>query len=916
MPLGKTYKFFQGGEGEQKGLESDLSVSYQFLHDRVQQAAYSLIGVDEQRQTHLKIGRCLLDRTPLEVREEKLFAIASQLNAGTELLKTPSERDRLARLNLQAARKAKSATAYGAAANYCTVARQLLPSDSWQSNYRITREIFVESLEAEYLNTNFEAVDPLAAVILQQTCHLLDRIEVYEIKIRTCIGQGNQHTALEIGLEVLELLNISLLEDPPSGEIAIAKLMNAPEMSDPEQLAALHIMTGIITSAWAVSPVCFRRIVFTMVDLSLKGGNCASSAFGYAWYGALLCETLGEIDRGYEFGQLAVALLDRLKAKELHAKVLNIYATHIGFWRSHVRESRQFHLDGLQSGLATGDFEFASYNAAEYAQYLFLMGLPLDHVRKECQEKLAIIQHLKQDFHTEYLSPWLQAILNLLGESEDPTTLTGEIYQEGDHLKVSIAQEQLTLVFILSFLKSFLSYLFGDYKSAIENGKIARAHNAGVTGSLFIPTEMFYSSLASTTALNSMEVSQKEKERQEIEECVEKLKHWAKYAPHNYQHKCDLIEAELARQDNHFMVAMELYDRAITGAKANEYLQEEALANELAAQFYLDWGKEKIAQLYITNAYYCYARWGAKAKTNRLREKYPQLLIPILQQNSLQLNSDETITSTLMQAADSSGSTTDFMLDWMTAMKAAQSLSSEIHLDKLILALMKATMENAGADGSILLLNSEETWQVAGRYKLQNGQLHCLRTPEKQTLPTTVLNKVKHTQQTIIVNNFSGNTQFAADPYLLQEQPKSFLCTPILNQGKLIGILYLENHLAVGAFTSDRMELMNMLCSQAAISLENARLYQQSQDYAQKLEQSFADLQQAQLQLVQSEKMSALGNLVAGVAHEINNPVGFIAGNIDPARDYLKDLFGLLDLYQQEYPEPSEVIEEEIEAID
>ena len=913
LPVSQTYKFFQEADRDRKTSIKDISVSYKFLHDRLQQAAYSLIGADRQQQTHLKIGRCLLDRTPPEVREEMLFAIVGQLNIGTELLTTSPDRDRLARLNLQAARKAKSATAYVAAADYCTVARQLLPPDSWQSNYKITREIFIESLEAEYLRTNFEAIDPLAETIISETRHLLDSIEVYETKIRAWIGRGNQHNALEIGLEVLELLEISLLENPPEGAIAIDELLNAPEMSDPEQLAAMNIMTGIITSAWAVAPVYFRRIVFTMVDLSLKYGNCPSSAFGYAWYGALLCETLGEIDRGYEFGQLAVALLDRFNARELRAKVLNIYATHISFWRSHVRECGRFHLDGLQSGLATGDFEFASYDAAEYAQYLFLMGQPLDRVKKECQQKLAIIQHLKQDFHAEYLSPWLQGILNLLGESENPTTLAGEIYQEGDRLQVLIADKQLTLVFILSFLKSFLSYMFGDYDSAIENGNIARAHNAGVTGSLFVPTEMFYSSLTRATALDLMEPSQQEKERQDIEECMAKLKHWAKYAPDNYQHKCDLVEAELARQGDRFIEAIELYNSAIAGAKENSYIQEEALANELAAKFYLDWGKETYAALHMQEAYYCYARWGAKAKTQDLEQRYRQLLAPIFQRPTTKLTAKSTSThfSSNTSMTDGVG-----LLDLEALMKASRTLSREIESDRLIANLMQIILENAGAETAALMLFSDELLILEA--KIVDGKIQekvSLPIEETTEVPLEIINTVKHTQMPLILDYDSLETRYLGDPYIQNHQPRSLLCLPLQDRGKLRGILYLENKLSTGAFTEERVEVISLLCAQAAITIENARLYQQARQALQ-LERELHQLQQTQLQLIQSEKMFSLGQMVAGIAHEINNPVSFIYGNITHANQYMEELLELLGLYQSHYPQPHQDIVMAIEEID
>ncbi|MBP0029729.1 ATP-binding protein, partial [Roseofilum sp. Guam] len=406
-----------------------------------------------------------------------------------------------------------------------------------------------------------------------------------------------------------------------------------------------------------------------------------------------------------------------------------------------------------------------------------------------------------------------------------------------------------------------------------------------------------------------------EEEKSKIESNQVKIKRFADSCPENFLHKYLLVEAERARVAGKQMEVMELYDRAIAEAKASKYIQEEALANELAAQFYLDWGKEKIARAYINDAYYCYARWGAKAKTNQLEEKYPQLLSRIGQPAEI-LESDQSVTSTLTQTVSSSSSTTGLMLDWATAMKASQSLSSEIQLDKLVLALMKAALENAGADSGILLLSQPEGWQVVARCSGENYELRLNEASDDCALPTSVINKVKRTQKPIIVNNFSSDTQFAADSYLLQGQPNSFLCTPILNQGKLIGILYLE------------------ISAQAAISIENARLYHRLEEYSHTLEAqvehrtqelhdknrhlqtTLEQLQRTQLQLIQSEKMSSLGQMVAGIAHEINNPISFISGNIIYSRDHFHTLLELVELYQQEFPDTSVTLAEKLEDSD
>jgi signal transduction histidine kinase len=312
----------------------------------------------------------------------------------------------------------------------------------------------------------------------------------------------------------------------------------------------------------------------------------------------------------------------------------------------------------------------------------------------------------------------------------------------------------------------------------------------------------------------------------------------------------------------------------------------------------------------MIEAYYCYARWGAKAKIDDLEKRYPRLLGIILQQAQSFTSFKETIARGTITSTHSSSSNSEF-LDLPTLIQASQAISGEIELDKLLTTLLKIALANAGATKCVLLLKQEQYLQVVAR--VEEGQepelLPSIPLESSQDVAISLVNTVKRSLKPLVIVDARVSSQVAGDIYIQKHQPKSILCIPILNQGQLIGILYLENNLTVGAFTSDRIQVLNLLASQAAISLENARLYQESQ-------QAFTDLKQAQIKIVQSEKMSALGNLVAGVAHEINNPVSFLVGNIQPALDYIKNLFGLLDLYQKKYPQLDPEIKEEIENIE
>ncbi|MEH2185482.1 MAG: AAA family ATPase [Nostoc sp.] len=946
IPTTEVYKFYQQELGESVIVSDSWmldsgSCSYKFLHDRVQQAAYSLIPENQKQTVHLKIGRLMLRNLSLEEREEHLFKLVNQLNLGIQLIIQPEEREELAKLNLTASHKARISNAYEAAVEYTNFGIQLLTKDCWQHQYNLALTLYSISAEVAHLNGDFEQMEQWIQVILQNSKTLIDQVKAYEVRILSQIAQNRMLEAIKTGLKVLKLLGIELPEQPTSADIprglsetqlalegkSIEDLLELKLMTEPDKLAAMNILTNIAAAAYLVIPELYPLILFKQVELSLKYGNTANSLYGYSCYGLILCAFIGDVESGYQFGQLTLKLLDKLNAKEFIAKIYTVVYGSLSSWKKHIVGILHPIRLGYSSGLEIGDLEFAGYCAWIYSFNSYLAGKELSSLVQEIGNYSQGLAQLRQEPSLHKNELFQQVVLNLLSKSKNTCRLIGDAYNEEIMLPLHQQSNDKTIICFLHFNKLVLCYLFSEYTDAIENAELAQNYLESVLGSITVPLFYFYDSLSQLAVYPDASEDKQEIILKRVTANQEKMQNWAHYAPMNHLHKFYLVEAERDRILGEYIQAMEMYDRAIQGAKENEYIQEEALAYELAAKFYLEWGKEQIAQTYLINAYYCYVRWGAKAKVYDLEKRYPQLLAQIVQWEKIRFNPTETASSfnnislsTFNAGATISSSSTSISeaLDLASVLKASQALSSEIHLEKLLSTLMQVVMENTGAKKSALILLKDNVWVIEAIATFQNVPIILQSIPIEfsQDIPLTPINYVKHTLETLVIDDATGDNSFTSDSYIIQQQPKSLLCTPILHQGKLIGILYLENNLIAGVFTHDRLQVINLLCSQAAISLENASLYQRSQENAQQLEHSLTDLKQMQLQLVQSEKMSALGNLVAGVAHEINNPVGFIAGNIQPAVDLVENLFHLIELYQEKFPNPGVEIEEEIAEID
>ncbi len=932
LPKDEFYKLYQNqsfiSDDEKWKIDhKQVTVTYKFLHDRVQQAAYSLIPEDEKKATHLKIGQLIYKNTSPEELESNIFEIVNHLNMGIDLITSQTEKTELAKLNLIAGDKAKSSTAYLAALNYLNVSRGLLEVNSWTSKYELTLKIYTKITEIKYLTNDFEQSKEFAKFTIQQAKTVLDQVKLYQIQILACVGKNQMSEALDIGIQVLRNLGVILPGKATRAHffasVVQTKLMllgkqvedlaTLPRMTDPYKLAAAQILSILFPAASQAGSLYFPLTVLEMVRLSIKYGNSDVSSVGYIVYGAILCAKFNEIETGYKFGQLGLNLMENMNAIFLKCKVYFLFNTIIYHFKKPANKTINPLREVMQIGLETGDIEYVIYAHSWLLYLLFLSGENLGFIEQKIQDYIELRSNSQINKIVLIMIDFRNIILSFMGRLSEKLNLISEVFNEHE-IMINVGNNYSYFNQIY-FLRISLNYFFEDYVGVIQSAKIINHYQDSDPGFLFYLVTNFYYSLALLAHYNHVSFSEQKQYLKQVAINQKKMELWAYHAPCNFQHKYDLVAAEKARVLGKKSQAIDLYERAIKGARENEYIQEEALANELTAKFYLADGKEKLAQLYLIDACYGYSHWGAKAKVENLQQRYPQLLTNLFHQKNISLTPNDTVNITSNLITSSSSSTISAILDLETITKAALAIASEIHIDKLLHTLMQVILENVGADKATLILQQEENLTVAAQSQ-EAQQFSLLFTPIEnyQNLPLSIINYVLNTQKDLLIDDATTQTNFAADPYIIQAQVKSILCNPIINQGKLIGILYLENSLTKGVFTPERLQILKLISSQTAISLENAQFYAKLEDKVatrtqelnqknQQLQETLQELKRTQSQLIQTEKMSSLGQIVAGVAHELNNPVSFIHGNLAHISEYTQNLLALIDIYQEIYPD-------------
>jgi predicted ATPase/signal transduction histidine kinase/tRNA A-37 threonylcarbamoyl transferase component Bud32 len=903
IPLNPAYKVMTL---EVEGLPDVLSVGYRFTHDRIQQAVYSFFREGEEQEIHWRVGWLLLQRVAgREQRdlEEHIFDIVNQLDYGIAFVATPAQRDELIHLNVLAAKKARAAAAYEPSLSYLRTALTLVHKSSSSYSLDMLQELYLEAIEAAYLNGNFKEMEEMAAAMLERPGTLLERARVYEIHILSLVAQNRQLEAVHLALNVLRMLKTRLPTKPDTRHIVldllkvrlalgsrqIEDLYDLPEMVQPRALAATRIIASVATAIYVASPNLLAPIASRLITLSMNYGNTPISAFAYASYGVILCGVVGHINNGYRFGRLSLRLLERFATRELRSRTLTVVYNFIAHWKEHLHDTLEPLLEAHRVGMESGDLDYAALSAYMYANHLYMVGRPLEWVEQQMAGYSQTIARLNQQTTLRWNELYRQVVLNLLGRSTDPCLLVGNAYNEVTSYPLHLKTRDMTAIFLLFLNKLSLCYLFGNYAQAVEHAAQARRYLRSLPSSPQLPLFHFYDALARLALLPSVDQSERAALVRQVAANQRKLKKWAHHAPMNYLHKWHLVEAERLRLRGKDAAAMYHYDQAIALAQEHQYLNEEALALELAARFYLGRGQPRAGSFYMRDAHYAYLRWGAHAKVADLEACHPYLVRSERDQDGYLYSGDghtgvvlrhSSSSPSHLLVSTSSGRRVAQLLDMATVIKASQAISDNITLETLLPRLMRIVIEHAGAQRGLLILKRSEHLLIEAEGTIDHQDLYAEpRTLNNDLCPLSVVHYVGRTHEPVVLDDATSKVgPFAHDPYLRNRRPRSVLCIPLTHHAHLVGMLYLENNAATGTFTADRLEVLSMLSSQVAISVENAVLYNSLRQKASELHaiiQGMADgllvvSEQEHIVMVNQKAVALLGRSSADL---INQPL-------------------------------------------
>ena len=838
---------------------------YKFLHDRVQQAAYTLIHPQHLKSTHLEVGRLWLKGASQAEVAHDLFEIVGHLNAAIELITEPAELYHLVELNTLAARRAKDASAFGTALQLMSTVRGRLPEDAFTENYRVTLAYYLEAAEAELLNgRNVEAI-ALLNVAERQLVDVLDRCRLGELKVLVYRMMDNFNAAFETGQSLLRLLGVSIERFPTEarlheelaatieaiGGLRMEDLAELPPMTDPLAIAACRILQEMWSVGFFLGSLSMHVAAMKIVQISAKHGNSVASVFGYMIYAFAQSFFFGNIEEGYQMGLVAMGQYDKLQCREIGAKVLDMWGGLIQHNKEPIRACRETLRRGFMIGMEVGDYQWAGYCGTNHSLQSLLGDTSLGEAVASVERFMPVLRDYLQN--TTYLHLIVrEAVASLAEDKPDQICFTGAFCDEKEVLEFGHKLNDLNVLFHFYLPKLAVAVLFGATESYLHLQAEAERNIPGATGIWINRLFYFFQGLALLELHDAAAPDVRAEYLATAQRNIDILKRRSKLAPRNFAHFVSLLQAEQSRIEERGDAAMRLYDRAIAEAKDCHFQWVQALANERASNFYRRRGARTVALAYLKDARHVYLLWGAHAKVRKLDQTYPEL-------------SAEPHIARQPDLAD---------VDMIAVTRASQAISGELVLLRLLETLMRIVIESAGAQsGQLLLVREDGALVIEAMSPTPEALMLPIRVEGCELLPMQVIRYVAQARKTVLLDDAATAGPFTEDPYIRRLRPSSVLCLPILRLGRLTGLLYLENNLIKGVFTLAKVRILEVLAAQAAISIENARLYDEVE---QRVAERTRELVEAQRKLVDTAHRAGMAEIATNVLHNVGNALSSV----------------------------------------
>jgi PAS domain S-box-containing protein len=836
-----------------QGLVERMPDSYRFVHDRVQESGYALIPEDERPEEHRRIGRLLAAHTPREAIAEHVFEIVSQFNRATTLIAANDERQRVAELNLIAGQRAKDTTAYESALIYLNAGRALLPEDCWERCGALTFALEIHRAECEFVTGAFAAAEERLSMLSSHAVGSVDFAAVTQLREELFTTIGLTDRAVEACLDYLRRIGVEWSAHPTAAEVereyesiwrqigsrSIGELVDLPLMVNPEWRATMDVLAAAIPPAFFTDENLHCMVICRMANLSLAYGNSDGSGYAYVILGMLLGPRFGKYSDGFSFGKLGLGIVEQRGLRRFEARVYLNFGSLVSPWAEPAGAGLSLVRRAFDSAIRLGDVTFATYSRTVLISELLATGQPLDAVDVEAEAGLDFARqfriglvHATQTFTQSTWTSWsrtrvdlitthLRLIRTLRGLTREFGSFNDADFDEGRFEHEFAADSRRSIVASRYWIRKLQACFFaGDYGAAV----VAASKVPGLlsTPPFYEQADFeLYGALAHAALCDTGSTAERTEHHEALAAHDRRLRKWAEACPTNLEDRAALVGAEVARVEGREMAAERLYEQAIRSARQQGFIQNEGLAYELAARFQAARGFEAYANLYLRNARHCYRRWGADGKVRQLDELYPRL------------SDDE-------PAPDSRGTIGEPVerLELATVLKVSQAVSGEIVLEKLVDTVLRTAMAHAGADRGVLIVPRGDDLRIQAEASTDGSAVPiALRDVPlgSAALPESVVRYAARVHETVHLDDASARGAFSSDEYIRREHARSVLCLPLLQQRRLMALLYLENNLAAGVFTPARMAVLNVLASQAAMSLEKTRLYQELQQREAKI---------------------------------------------------------------------------------